>query len=223
MDLKTADRTGDQGMSQLPRFVVTGTGRSGTVYMSRLLTSVGIACSHEAVFHPEGKPEWGRHRGDASWLAVPYLDVFDGYVLHVVRDPLAVVNSYVGIGFFDHDYDHSHDRWRAFAEHHAPNVFTLDDPVTRAMAWYVEWNRRIEPHADRRIRIEDLTGDDLVDLAQKIGKSLSLDELPDAIASVPTNLNSRERAVLTLDDLPEGEYLDGLTEIAIDYGYAFSR
>lgn len=32
------------------KYVVAGTGRSGTVFMARLLTSVGISCGHESVF-----------------------------------------------------------------------------------------------------------------------------------------------------------------------------
>ena len=32
------------------KYIVTGTGRSGTVYMARLLTSVGILCGHETIF-----------------------------------------------------------------------------------------------------------------------------------------------------------------------------
>lgn len=35
-------------------FLVTGTGRCGTVYMARLLTSLGIMCGHEAIFDYEG-------------------------------------------------------------------------------------------------------------------------------------------------------------------------
>lgn len=32
------------------KYLVTGTGRCGTVYMARLLTSVGILCGHETIF-----------------------------------------------------------------------------------------------------------------------------------------------------------------------------
>ena len=35
-------------------YIVVGTGRCGTVFMSRLLTSLGIPCGHESVFTPEG-------------------------------------------------------------------------------------------------------------------------------------------------------------------------
>jgi hypothetical protein len=35
-------------------YLVTGTGRCGTVYMARLLTSLGINCGHEAIFNYQG-------------------------------------------------------------------------------------------------------------------------------------------------------------------------
>ena len=39
-------------------FLVTGTGRCGTVYMAELLTSLGIPCGHESFFQmPEGSKE----------------------------------------------------------------------------------------------------------------------------------------------------------------------
>ena len=33
---------------------MTGTGRCGTTYMARLLTSLGIMCGHEAIFNYDG-------------------------------------------------------------------------------------------------------------------------------------------------------------------------
>jgi len=35
-------------------YLVTGTGRCGSVYMARLLTSLGINCTHEAIFNYQG-------------------------------------------------------------------------------------------------------------------------------------------------------------------------
>lgn len=36
------------------KFIVTGTGRCGTVYFAKLLTSLGIVCGHETIFSHEG-------------------------------------------------------------------------------------------------------------------------------------------------------------------------
>lgn len=43
------------------KYLVTGTGRCGTVYMARLLTSVGIPCGHEAIFDWRGY-RWAERR-----------------------------------------------------------------------------------------------------------------------------------------------------------------
>jgi hypothetical protein len=85
------------------RAVVTGTGRCGTVYMARLLTTAGLPCGHESIFTPGGLEEavwrlegarpvansnnmltsgeadqrWQGYehgvRADASYMAAPYL------------------------------------------------------------------------------------------------------------------------------------------------------
>lgn len=36
------------------KYLVTGTGRCGTVYAARLLTSLGVPCGHEAIFKADG-------------------------------------------------------------------------------------------------------------------------------------------------------------------------
>lgn len=36
------------------KYIVTGTGRCGTVFMARLLTSVGLPCGHETIFDNQG-------------------------------------------------------------------------------------------------------------------------------------------------------------------------
>jgi hypothetical protein len=36
------------------KYLVVGTGRSGTVYMAKLLTSLGVPCGHEAIFDYRG-------------------------------------------------------------------------------------------------------------------------------------------------------------------------
>jgi hypothetical protein len=55
-------------------YVVTGSGRSGTVYMARLLTSLGIPCGHEMIFDYQGI-QWalrrlaGEHPVQLSWAS----------------------------------------------------------------------------------------------------------------------------------------------------------
>lgn len=106
------------------KYLVTGTGRCGTVYMARFLTEIGITCGHEAVFGPKGiddatekltkdSPQLATSNcskdGDASWfdsnnvmaessyMSAPYLDhplLEDTKVIHLIRDPLLVLSSW---------------------------------------------------------------------------------------------------------------------------------
>ncbi len=86
-------------------FVVTGCPRSGTHYLSEVLTRVGLICRHEAVFGPSARSfdGFGGAHGDSSWLAVPFLAQLpaDAVVLHQTRHPLEVVRSLLGIGFLE--------------------------------------------------------------------------------------------------------------------------
>ena len=108
------------------KFIITGTGRCGTLYMANLFTSMGYPCTHEAVFTPSGM-DWamdvleGRRPrtnskisdgkrcipfgedaefvAESSFLATPFLEQVDAKVVHVVRHPARVVASLIGNGF----------------------------------------------------------------------------------------------------------------------------
>jgi hypothetical protein len=120
------------------RYLVTGTGRSGTVFMARLLTSVGIPCSHEMIFDYHGldqaiarmqgqeslelswvsrarheQDHWQEHEpwlldlfsveAESSYMAAPFLrhdSIKEAKIIHVVRDPVKVVNSYCNYLYF---------------------------------------------------------------------------------------------------------------------------
>jgi hypothetical protein len=89
---------------EAPCFVVTGCARSGTTYLAELFTALGLPCGHEAVFAPATShfAGFGSRRGDSSWLAVPFLDELppNTVVIHVVREPSAVIRSLVATKFF---------------------------------------------------------------------------------------------------------------------------
>lgn len=106
------------------KYIVTGTGRCGTLFMANLLTSMGFPCTHEAIFTPYGIDKAKRvikkeepalssriSRGenlsdyeidivaDSSYMAAPFLREFDAKVIHVVRNPIKVVASMIGDSF----------------------------------------------------------------------------------------------------------------------------
>lgn len=185
----------------MTQLLVTGTGRCGTGYTAKLLTAAGVPCGHEEVFTPQGIVDRPDLEADASWCAVPFLDSFQGRVVHLVRHPLAVVRSFVGIGFFERDLHFPH---RKFAgRHFERSGFPLPD----AMRWWIEWNRRIEPYADVRIRVEDLPGV----LPFIVDRRIRWSTEPSRLT------NHRTRAVI--EELPEGGLRDELEVMALRYGY----
>lgn len=133
-----------------PEFVVVGTGRCGTGYVASVLNEVGIRCGHEDVYGPDGVHPSRRLRGDASWLAAPSLDHFRGVVWHLVRHPIAVVQSFLHLGFF------RTEPWDVYKDYAARFVPFSADELDTAIRWYVEWNRRCEAVADFRCQLEDI-------------------------------------------------------------------
>lgn len=174
-------------------YVVVGTGRSGTVFMARLLTSVGIPCSHEMLFDYSGLDKalkrmngesdlelsWTSRsiylnnraveidpwlsdltaiQAEASFMAVPFLNnaVFDDCkVIHVVRDPVKVVNSFCNYI----DYFKSGIPTNAYETFIYEQIPELKDDLTqydRAALYCVKWNQMIERHkVDLFHKIED--------------------------------------------------------------------
>ena len=193
------------------RVLVTGTGRCGTGYVARVFSRAAIPATHEGVYAPE-RGEWTTQRVESSWLAAPHLP-FDGYTVQLVRHPLDVVNSLVGIGFFS---DPTHKAYTDYARKHVELGGT---EVEQAMQFYVDWNELIEPYADMRLQVEELTAEDFSNIAYKTGAKHSPVDFREALAAVPTDWNHRKRAELTWDDLPAGEDKDALIAKGKEYGY----
>lgn len=135
------------------RFVITGSGRCGTTWISRALTRVGVPTGHEAVFHP-GEPVWPEDiRGDSSWVAACKLDEVDEPVALLVRHPLAVVKSLMEIGFFTWDTGNSYHEPLAKA---FPHVHGWANPQDRALSMWFELNLAALSRAEMIIRFESI-------------------------------------------------------------------
>jgi len=119
------------------KYIVTGTGRCGTLYAANLLTSIGIPCSHEAIFTNQGLTESIKILSqkkkiensliskeqiivkkneaiiaDSSYMAAPFLSKFQSQnKIHIVRHPKKVVKSFIAFGYFSSEepQNHSHN------------------------------------------------------------------------------------------------------------------
>ncbi len=132
-------------------YLVTGTGRSGTVYLANVLTAAGIPCGHESIFTPGGiKEARARLKGtspievswisrescgnwmpcpadlvaESSYLAAPYLRdrLLQGTrIIHAVRNPMQVINSFV-VGLRYFREPFPTDIWHEFIWNHLPEM-----------------------------------------------------------------------------------------------------
>lgn len=183
-----------------PRFAVTGTGRCGTGYMSLVLRRNGVNCGHENWWTADRKRIRAGLDGDSSWMALPAVESGDwsGPVVHITRHPVAVVRSFVGLGFPDH-----------VSLPYVPELVGMPQPRLAVEHW-VRWNERCAAVADLSIRIEDAL-DRLDEVGKVVQRTLSVERA----AQVPTRHNSRRRA-----PVDESEVWRLLDRRAEQFGYA---
>lgn len=227
------------------KYLVTGTGRCGSVYMARLLTSLGYMCGHESVFDykelkiaklrlerklplitsktSKDRNEWFNPQkmvAESSYMAAPFLDdpCFDNVkIIHVVRHPLQVVSSHhMDINFFDDTTKNLSD-YKNFVFNHLPNLKTIDNKLERACYYYIYWNRMIEDKSKNR---EYLLHKAENECNQKLLDFLQIKNVPDNIFN-NNKINSwkKRQKDITLSDIPEGEIKKEFIETMKRYGY----
>lgn len=215
------------------KFLITGTGRCGSGYIARVLTGAGIPTGHEEVFNPitlkaleQGQSEdlwWPDKRpGESSWLAAPYLPVYDSPLptVHLVRNPIDVLDSLVGIGFLS--MMGIHGDYERFATFHYASAM-LESPwqksksrkeiIRRNTRFIIHWHRMLNDLP--RIKIESLQDifsfRELFDL---IGHTPDGEELAFTFSKVSRKYNSRPRAKLRPEEVPAT-----IRELSASLGY----
>lgn len=218
--LEQPKNRGLEGVGRL-RHVIVGSGRSGTNYVARLFGALGRAVGHEMRYTPTGEIPIVAMEGDVSWMALPYLERNEQagvetpeHVVHVVRNPIDVLRSMVGIRLHS---DEVHGAYREFLlrESHA------DDP-SDPVEWLADWLHRCEQIADGpAVHVEDLLSvRGVAELLERLGiVDYSDDEIKEAIGKVPDSPNSRTRADLDWDDLPDSKAKRALLDLAKRWGY----
>lgn len=193
-----------------PRFVIVGTGRSGTRYISEVLTASGIRCGHEQWWGLGGRSM--RLDGDASWLATFQLDGYHGRVFHQVRDPMKVIRSLVGLDLSSRQRDRRWTQYRALVMGGLSN-----DPVLDAMRIVDMWVTESERVAERTWRVEDVDAELISEIAEAIGKQATPQ------VNIPHNLNTRTdiKQVVDLDwgGLPNNALKNRIMDHAARHGY----
>jgi len=189
-----------------PGFVVTGSGRSGTTYISTLLRKVGINCGHEEWFTPFVHQRKTGLDGDASWMAVPVLQFYQGKVLVQGRHPLSVVRSLAG-------YDHG-----AFMRGDVPQAVFWQmkcqalpllglrrDAVYNSAVWWIAIYEKALAHADMVWTVEGMNGLRLASITNAVGRPVNMADCESAVETTPTNIHAHHQGVADIawGDLPK--------------------
>jgi hypothetical protein len=228
------------------KYIVTGTGRSGTVYMARVLTDLGIPCGHESVFNHDkevvvmrrfyrfdpptisicsdnsGWLDLSKLEADSSYMAMPYLtheDIDKVSVIHVVRNPLAVISSFVkDLNYFDgvknNPFNKGH--WEEWIYSQVPEINLGRNPIERACIYYTKWNGRIEQAKENRPyflqRAEDKFSDDFFSF-------LNIPKQPVTFVNKKINSMKKRTEDFKIVDIPDGSFKEEFVEIVKRYGY----
>jgi len=201
--------------------IVTGTGRCGTGFMARWLSSAGIKCTHEGVFNTKGwdyaleqirlrlaNPYWG-WQADSSWLAAPWLgqpELKDMTVIHVVRHPKPTIDSFLRLILYANNRPYFD-----WAAQFLPRLRELN-PVDSMVYWYITLNEMIEPYAHYRHMVEDST--------MSLERFLGIDIEPEKLYN-NTLYNTRAGlgpSNIRLEDI-NSELRDKLLAMTDKYGY----
>lgn len=157
--------------------VVTGTGRSGTGFAARWLSSIGLPSGHESFFDHRGlehallmlASRYHHYVGECSWEAAPFLSsapLRDAFVVHQVRHPKKVAESCLRVppSWSPH--------YAEYMERHLPLMRDYESTLDKAICRWIYWNQMIEQAVRSRVshfwRIEDGT-DGLLEWLDKQG------------------------------------------------------
>lgn len=137
------------------RFVITGSGRCGTSWISHALSACDVPCGHERVFNATGISEWEDGiQGESSWMAATMLGQIREPIALLVRHPLAVVKSWVEIGFFTWDSNNpTHGPLHAAM----PWIYDRPSPQDRALDMWLSLTEAALTRAELVLRLERLS------------------------------------------------------------------
>jgi len=229
------------------KFIITGTGRCGTCFISKVFNSLGISCGHESIFGPVGKEEVVNRlsgksepvisevfqlikddikpnlkllQADSSYMAAPYLDLVpDVKIIHLVRHPLKVISSFV----FDFKYfqdESDADEYKEWIYDHTPQLLNIPDSINRCAYYYIYWNKLIEDNcADRQCYIHRVEEDFNQFFFNFIGHSTTDKIYDNKTANSSKNKNKPK---LSIEDISDIEIRENLISLAHRYGYRLS-
>lgn len=183
------------------RLLITGCGRSGTLFAAALWQRLGLDIRHERPVPPngvmgaDGVASWFMAADDPEPPSGPSACNFRfDIVLHQVRHPLKVIASMAQFIL------RQGKRAPGYIERNAPATILSPDEcrqlasreqlLLKASRYWLHWNLMAETKADRLVRIEDLDAE-LPGLCDLVGVAYR----PDVLQSISKDLNARSQHV----------------------------
>lgn len=166
------------------QYIVTGTGRCGSLNFARNLTKAGIHCGHESIFNLQelegakkrlkgeliieaskisttlkGKPLWFdplQLKADSSYMAAPFLD---DEILKETKIIHLIRHPLSVISSFVKNLGYFGQEyespWEKFMYKYLPSIKNFNDPLDRACEYYIKWNKMIAKFNTIVHKIED--------------------------------------------------------------------
>lgn len=209
---------------QYLKYVITGTGRCGTGFIARYLTSAGVTCGHERFFSTGGAKQaeinalYLHHlQGESSWLAAPYLGHFllvDAKIIHLVRHPRKVIKSALKVGSLGTILG----EYSKFNFRHMPVLSEYENRTTQVAYRYVLWNRLIEEKCRGRNYIFWRIEDDPLDLLKLL--EIEVDNKEELFSDTEYNTKYENwGAPFNIKEIQDEKVKNLLLSMCAEYGY----
>jgi hypothetical protein len=209
----------------MKKIMVVGCGRSGTLYMSKVFGLMGLDVAHEKLGQ-DGISSW-LHSFGARQKRLIQRDINPDprYMLHLVRNPVGVINSMVRVS-------QSKARYAlGYFKDLCPDGAGNSVGYELAMKYWTFWNRMTEIRGagiDKRIRVEDLQKDEIfADLCSSIGvpfHPVVFQNLLDLGTKIHSS-NERDICDITFEEMKEISPKEAkkVSLLAKEYGYEIDQ
>jgi len=205
-------------------FLIAGTGRSGSRWISHIFSALGFECGHERIFNPWMATRDTGRVGDSAFECVPFLDECktlnpDLKVFLQTRNPLGYIHSILGTGGFEKVVGYNSPHAEFQLGYVKPKI-ELGNQVETAINMWINWNEMARPFADVVYRVEDVYFPLMRDLIAELGGEITKEDFnrAESVAQDSRNAHPKTHQRPAKEIFASPSY-SKLKAVAVDYGY----